>query len=92
VLAAICQGRTTIAQTSRAAKNGSPTCGSSRKKQDGGCWQLVPLFVRPWRIAVALAQYAKGLSAIHQSQGSRRQVLAKSADFKTEKKGARPLV
>jgi hypothetical protein len=59
VPAAICQGCTTIARTARAAKNGTPTCGSSCKKQDGECWQLVPLFVRPWHIAAALARYAK---------------------------------
>jgi hypothetical protein len=28
---------------------------SSRKKQDGECWQFSPLFVRPWHIAAASA-------------------------------------
>jgi hypothetical protein len=30
------------------------------KKQDDECWQFAPLFVRPWHIAAASAQYAKG--------------------------------
>jgi hypothetical protein len=33
VPAAICQGRTIIAQTARAAKNGSQTCGSGEKNK-----------------------------------------------------------
>jgi hypothetical protein len=49
------------------------------KKQNGKCWQFATLFVRLGHIAAASAGYAKGLSVICQSQGSKRQVLAKSA-------------
>jgi hypothetical protein len=31
---------TTIARTARVVKSGAQTCVSSRKKQDGECWQF----------------------------------------------------
>jgi hypothetical protein len=70
VLAAICQGHTIIARTARAAKNGSPTCGSSCKKQYGECWQFAQKTI--WRmlavcaIVCATLTYRSCLSAICQ--------------------------
>jgi hypothetical protein len=60
--------------------NGSPTCGSSRNKQDGECWQFAPLFVRPWHIQAASARYIHAmLFKVREVPVGSRQVVAKSS-------------
>jgi hypothetical protein len=72
------KGRTTGAQTARAAKNGPQTFGSSHKKQNDKCWQFAQWLYEHWHIAAVTAWYANGRCPICHSRGCGCWVVAKS--------------
>jgi hypothetical protein len=61
-------------------ENAPQTFGSSRKKQDGECWQFTQWLCGNFQITAITEQCAKGICPKCHCRGSRSRVVAKFAE------------